>query len=93
MEELEYIRKQIMNYGFMSASKISIILNSMDKKFDDKEIKKILKLIPGDGFHKIEYTNKYVAPYRTKQLFFYNPNIKRKKVYKSNPIKDKSKNV
>jgi len=67
------IKEQIKYKGYMTGTQIYMQLS-------DKEKKEVIKsLIDDPEIHKIEYTNRYVAPYTTKQLYFYNPNIKKKK--------------
>jgi hypothetical protein len=77
MKEIEYIRDKIMERGYMTATQISLELDKIgtDKKF----LPKILNLIVGDGFHKVKYTNRWVSEYKTKNLYYYNPDLKNKK--------------
>jgi hypothetical protein len=71
--------KSILKYkGYITGTQISLKLS------DPKQIKETLATLEKDPeIHKIEYTNRYVAPYKTKQLYFYNPNIKKKAKRKS----------
>lgn len=71
---IEYIRYQIKEYGFLSATRITFLLKDFNSELKDDEIKQILENIVGEGIHRVEYTNKYVAPYATKGLYLYNPN-------------------
>lgn len=74
---IEYFRNKIKNNGYMTETQITLELSKNEEDF--KNLKEILKSIIGNGFYKIKYTNRYVAPYKTKNLFYYNPNIKSKK--------------
>ena len=73
----EYFKNKIKNNGYMTETQISLELSTDKENF--KNLKDILGSIVGEGFHKIRYTNIYVAPYKTKNLFYYNPNLKNKK--------------
>jgi len=81
MSNFNDIREQIKYKGYMTGTQISI-------QISNDQIKMIINLLENDPeIHKIEYTNKYVAQYTTKQLYFYNPNIKKKKKYKGKKFK------
>lgn len=84
MSDFEDIRNRIKYKGYMTRTQISIELPDL------KQIKRVLTTLAKDPeIHKIEYTNKYVAPYTIKQLYFYNPNIKKKIKKKTNGKKKK----
>jgi hypothetical protein len=76
MNEVDYIRKKIKDKGYMTATQIILELNKNGT--DIKFVPKILNLIVGDGFHKIKYTNQWVSPYKVKNLYYYNPNLKKR---------------
>lgn len=75
MNDVEHIKNKIRTNGYMTATQITL---ELAKSLDSKQIKEVLKKLVGKEFHKVEYTNKYVAPYTTKTLYFYNPNIKKR---------------
>lgn len=67
------IKNEIKYKGYMTGTQISI------KITNPKEIKEVLRELDKDPeIHKIKYTNKYIASFITKQLYFYNPNIKKR---------------
>ena len=73
MSSFENIKKEIEYKGYMTETQISLKLSN------PKEIKKTLVALKNDPeIHIVEYTNIYVAPYKVKQLYLYNPNIKKK---------------
>jgi len=70
--------------GYMTHTQISIEIS------DTKKLKEFLVELNKDPeIHKVEYTNKYVAPYTTKQLYFYNPNTKKRTKRKTSGKKKK----
>ena len=75
--EIEFVRNKIKEKGFMSETKITLEL--IQRKNSASKIKRILRAITSQGFHKLKYTNRYVSQYTTKVLFYYNPNVKYKK--------------
>lgn len=91
-KETEHIRNKIKENGYLSATKITLLLKDYNPSLEESELKQILKEMMGDGVHKIEYTNRYVAPYTTKDLYIYNPNhTEQKKQTKRTYKKSKKK--
>lgn len=70
---IEFIRNEIKELGFLSATRVSILVHQRGPVTND-ELEVILKSLVGDGIHRVTYTNKYVHPYATKKLYVYNPN-------------------
>lgn len=89
---VEYIRYKIKEYGFLSATRVTFLLKDYNSELNDDKIKQILDDIVGDGIHRVEYTNRYVAPYTTKGLYLYNPNryIKKRPTKKKKVTKKKA---
>lgn len=76
MKDAEYIKYKIKDKGYMTATQITLDLSD---ELNSEEIKNILIQIEEDReFHKIEYTNRYVAPYTTKKMYFYNPKLRKR---------------
>jgi hypothetical protein len=79
----EDLKKILKNKGYLTVTRITLMVGP-------KNIKKALAELESDlEIHKIEYTNNYVAPYTGRQLYFYNPSIK-KKVKRKSKVKKKT---
>lgn len=69
------IRTKIIYNGYMTESQIL-----MEMSGNSKNTKKIFSMLNDDPeIHKIEYTNRYIFPYCSRVLYFYNPNKKKRK--------------
>lgn len=92
-EEVEYIRHRIKENGYLSATKITLYLLKYNAKIKDEDIKQVLSDVVNNEIRKIEYTNRFVAPYTTKWLYLYSPKraSKRKTIKKVKKIAKKSK--
>ena len=95
MTDLERICNKIRENGYLSVTRVTLELFNINSELTSEEIDKMLKDIVGDGIHRIEYTNRYVAPYTRKGLYIYNPTFtdKPKTVRKTKARVDKPKTV
>ena len=71
MNLVEKARELVRSRGFKS--KIQITLDLMKDKHSAKDIELAIQNLECKDIKRIEYTNTYVAPYKTKDLFYYNP--------------------
>ena len=46
---------------------------------DEAEVKNILRELENNEIKRTEYTNRYVAEFTVKDLFYYNPNTRKKR--------------
>lgn len=77
MKELEYIRREIRDNGYLSTLQIVLKLAQRHPKINRNKVDYILAKISCDDIHKIQYTNSYVSSLKMKNLYIYNPNVKK----------------
>jgi len=70
---IERLKYKIKESGYLSTTRLTLMLLALDPDLNDRDIKKVFKALTTDGIHRIEYTNSYVAPYTRKSLYLYNP--------------------
>lgn len=87
MNLVEKARRLVRDRGFKSA--IQITLELMNDKHSVEEITTAISSLECDDIKRIEYTNTYVAPYKTKDLFVYNPHRTKKRGKKRYPKRKK----
>lgn len=74
MKELEYVRREIRNNGYLSALQIMLRLVKRKPGINRDEVDTILSTISScEDIHKIVYTNSYVSALKLKDLYYYNP--------------------
>lgn len=73
MREVEQIRREIRDNGYLSALQIILRVAQNNPKIDKKGIDSILNSIACKDIHKIEYTNSYISTLKLKDLYYYNP--------------------
>lgn len=76
IKQLQY---EIRNNGFLTATQIILRLSKNDYKTNKHNIELILNSIECKDIHKIKYTNSYIAKYKLKDLYYYNPLIDKHK--------------
>lgn len=81
MNLVEKARELVRSRGFKS--KIQITLDLMKDKHSAKDIELAIKSLECNDIQKVEYTNTYVAPWKTKELYYYNPHQKKKRKRKT----------
>lgn len=78
MRELEYVRREIRNNGYLSALQIALRLTKRKPGINKNEVDTILSTVSScDDIYKIVYTNSYVSALKFKDLYYYNPKSKK----------------
>ena len=88
MNLVEKARDLVRSRGFKS--KIQLTLDLMKDNHSAKDIELAIASLACKDIIRVEYTNTYVAPYKTKELFYYNPHQGKRRRRKTN-AKNKKK--
>jgi len=75
-DSIEKIRNEIRRSGFLSAVQITVRFSQ-----SGLDIVKIIRSLECGDIRHVEYTNSFVGPQKVKDLFYYNPNKRKKKLY------------
>lgn len=83
MEDIiKQIRFKIIDNGFMSKTSISRELRTLG--VEEEKMKEVFAELKNEpNIHKMEYTNRFVAKYRVRDLYYYNPNKRKRKAKKT----------
>jgi len=73
MKEVEYVRNEIRNSGFLSNLQIVLRLAKYSPGISREKLDSILSSILCKDIHKVAYTNSYVSSLKLKDLYYYNP--------------------
>lgn len=79
MKELEQIRRDIREKGYLSALYIVLLIAKRKPGIKKQELIAILESIACKDIHKIEYTHSYSSTNKLKDLYYYNPISRKKK--------------
>jgi len=79
MKELEQVRRDIRDNGFLSALQIVLRVAHRNPGISREELDGIMHSILCKDIHRIEYTNSYVSAYKLKDLYYYNPSPRKRK--------------
>lgn len=93
MKELEYVRREIRNNGYLSTLQIVLRLTKHKSNINRDEIDLILSTISCKDIHKIAYTNSYVSALKLKCLYYYNPTNKKTSRRKKPNTKKKNQGI
>lgn len=75
MDELvKQTRQDIRRSGYKTATRIKLELSDLDKE----KVERLLGLIECEDIRKFSYTNIYLANFTKKDIYIYNPNVKKK---------------
>lgn len=92
MEEvIRRLKARIAESGYLSATRIAVELPDLRTLAkEEANLDDVLAALEADkAIHKVEYTNRFVAPYRMKDLYIYNPNKRKRKPRNKQNKKDK----
>ena len=75
----DFIKDKIKEAGFMSRTRIELeISDNFNTRPEPLELDKILNDITKGDYHRIKYTNKYIDGLKFRDLYFYNPKMRKK---------------
>lgn len=75
---VEHMRQEIREEGYMTAIKMAarVVLRAKECDFNG-DYERVFAELPCEDIHVVEYTNLFVAEYRVKDLYYFNPEHKK----------------